>query len=194
MVFLVAFLALALLSVPLLGGKVTRLADVRIAHIWAVMVSLAIQIMVITVMPDADPTVLAIAHVISYVFAGFFLWANRRVPGIVILGIGWAMNALVISLNGGVMPATARAGSAGAGQSDGFLNSRPVDSPVLSFLGDNFALPASWPIHNVFSIGDVFIALGAFVALHWICDSLVARAAGRFKRASRVASEASAPS
>ena len=180
--FLVAFVALALLSVPLLGGKVTRLADVRIVHIWAVMASLAIQIMVITVMPDAEPTALAIAHVVSYVFAGFFLWANRGVPGMVILGAGWAMNAVVISLNGGVMPATARVGSLGAGGGDGFLNSRPVSSPVFSFLGDNFALPASWPIHNVFSIGDVFIALGAFVALHWICGSLIARTAGRLWR------------
>ncbi len=180
--FLVAFVGLAFLSVPLLGGKVTRLAEVRIAHIWAVMLSLSIQIMVITVMPDAQPTALAIAHIASYVFAGYFLWANRRVPGIVILGIGWAMNALVISLNGGIMPASARTGSVGAGLGQGFLNSRPVASPVFSFLGDNFALPASWPIHNVFSIGDVFIALGAFIALHWICGSLIARTVGRLRR------------
>lgn len=179
--FLVAFVGLALLSVPLLGGKVTRLSEVRIAHIWAVMTSLAIQIMVITVMPDGNPAALSIAHVVSYVFAGYFLWVNRRVPGLVILGIGWAMNAIVISVNGGVMPATARTGARGTGVAEGFLNSRPVASPHLSFLGDNFAMPESWPIHNVFSIGDVFIALGAFVALHWICGSLVARGFARLR-------------
>ncbi|MDQ3963040.1 MAG: DUF5317 domain-containing protein [Actinomycetota bacterium] len=182
--FLVAFVGLAFLSVPLLGGSVTRLAEVRIAHIWAVMVSLALQIMVVTVMPDADPVGLAIVHVVSYLFAGYFLWANRRIPGVAIIAIGWAMNAIVISVNGGVMPATARAGDRGAGVADVFLNSRPLSSPRLSFLGDNFAMPATWPIHNVFSVGDVFIALGAFVALHWICGSLVARTFDRLLRPS----------
>ncbi len=173
--FLVAFVGLAFLSVPLLGGKVTRLADVRITNIWAVMVSLALQIIVITVMPDAEPVALAVAHVISYLFAGYFLWANRRIPGVAILAIGWAMNAVVISINGGVMPATAQTGDRGTGAAEGFLNSRPMSSPQFSFLGDNFAMPETWPIHNVFSLGDVFIALGAFVALHWICGSLLAR-------------------
>ena len=179
--FLVAFLALALVSVPLLGGTVSRLADVRIAHVWAVVVSLALQIAVITVVPDANPVALAAGHVASYAFAGYFLWANRRIPGMVILGLGWAMNALVITSNGGVMPANARSGLRGAAHGTGFLNSRPVASARLSFLGDNFALPESWPIHNVFSIGDVFIALGAFVALHWICRSWIARGAARLR-------------
>lgn len=178
--FLVAFLILALVSVPLLGGNVARLADVRIAHVWSVMAALGMQIMVITVMPDAHPGALAIAHVLSYGFAGYFLWVNRTVPGLWILGLGWAMNALVIVVNGGIMPAAERLADAGSRGADasGFLNSQPLSSPRLSFLGDNFSLPQSWPLHNVFSIGDVFIALGAFVALHWICGSLLARTFG----------------
>lgn len=176
--FLVAFLILALISVPLTGGKIARLADVRIRHIWAVMAALGTQIMVITVMPDAHPGALAIAHILSYGFAGYFLWVNRAVPGLVILGVGWAMNALVIVVNGGIMPAAERLADAGSRGTDasGFLNSQPLASPRLSFLGDNFSLPQAWPLHNVFSLGDVFIALGAFVALHWICESIVARA------------------
>lgn len=176
--FLVAFLGLACLSVPLLGGNLARLAEVRIADVWAVMASLGLQIMVITVMPDAHPAGLAVAHVASYALAGYFLWVNRHIPGLVIIGVGWALNALVIAVNGGVMPAApevAEAGSRGAETAQEFLNSRPLDAPRLSFLGDNFSLPESWPLHNVFSIGDVFIALGAFVALHWICRSLIAR-------------------
>ena len=178
--FLVAFLVLAFLSVPLTGGKVARLADVRIDHTWSVIAALGLQIMVITVMPDAHPGALAVAHIVSYGFAGYFLWVNRAIPGLVILGAGWAMNALVIVANGGIMPAAeklADAGSRGA-EATGFLNSQPLAAPKLSFLGDNFSLPQSWPLHNVFSMGDIFIALGAFVALHWICGSLVARAFG----------------
>jgi ABC-type antimicrobial peptide transport system permease subunit len=185
-VFLVVFLILALLSALVLGGDVRRLGDVRLQRVWTVLTALALQILVITIVPDADPGWLAVIHVASYAFAGYFIWLNRRVPGLVIVGLGWALNALVIAVNGGVMPASPRvaeSGSRGVDVGREFLNSRPLDSPRLSFLGDNFSLPQSWPFHNVFSIGDVFIALGVFVALHWICNSLLARAVKREKTA-----------
>jgi ABC-type antimicrobial peptide transport system permease subunit len=185
-VFLVVFLILALLSALVLGGDVRRLGDVRLQRVWTVLTALVLQILVITIVPDADPGWLAVIHVASYAFAGYFIWLNRRVPGLVIVGLGWALNALVIAVNGGVMPASPRvaeAGSRGVDVGREFLNSRPLDSPRLSFLGDNFSLPQSWPFHNVFSIGDVFIALGVFVALHWICNSLLARAVKREKTA-----------
>jgi ABC-type antimicrobial peptide transport system permease subunit len=183
-VFLVVFLILALLSALVLGGDVRRLGDVRLQRVWTVLTALALQILVITIVPDADPGWLAVIHVASYAFAGYFIWLNRRVPGLVIVGLGWALNALVIAVNGGVMPASPRvaeSGSRGVDVGREFLNSRPLDSPRLSFLGDNFSLPQSWPFHNVFSIGDVFIALGVFVALHWICNSFLARAVKREK-------------
>jgi hypothetical protein len=185
-VFLVVFLILALLSALVLGGDVRRLGDVRLQRVWTVLTALVLQILVITIVPDADPGWLAVIHVASYAFAGYFIWLNRRVPGLVIVGLGWALNALVIAVNGGVMPASPRvaeAGSRGVDVGREFLNSRPLDSPRLSFLGDNFSLPQSWPFHNVFSIGDVFIALGVFVALHWICNSFLARAVKRGKTA-----------
>jgi ABC-type antimicrobial peptide transport system permease subunit len=185
-VFLVVFLILALLSALVLGGDVRRLGDVRLQRVWTVLTALVLQILVITIVPDADPGWLAVIHVASYAFAGYFIWLNRRVPGLVIVGLGWALNALVIAVNGGVMPASPRvaeSGSRGVDVGREFLNSRPLDSPRLSFLGDNFSLPQSWPFHNVFSIGDVFIALGVFVALHWICNSLLARAVKREKTA-----------
>jgi ABC-type antimicrobial peptide transport system permease subunit len=185
-VFLVVFLILALLSALVLGGDVRRLGDVRLQRVWTVLTALVLQILVITIVPDADPGWLAVIHVASYAFAGYFIWLNRRVPGLVIVGLGWALNALVIAVNGGVMPASPRvaeSGSRGVDVGREFLNSRPLDSPRLSFLGDNFSLPQSWPFHNVFSIGDVFIALGVFVALHWICNSFLARAVKREKTA-----------
>jgi Family of unknown function (DUF5317) len=46
--------------------------------------------------------------------------------------------------------------------------------PRLAFLGDMFHLPASWPLSNVFSIGDILIALGIAWALHRICQSRLA--------------------
>ena len=44
------------------------------------------------------------------------------------------------------------------------------DAP-LGFLGDIFHTPAWMPIHNVFSVGDIEIVLGAFLLLHFVCRS-----------------------
>lgn len=181
-VFLVAFFVLACLSVPLLGGHPARLSTLRLERSWIPLAALGIQVLIVSVIPRAFPAALAVLHGTSYALAGWFVWLNRRVPGLPILGAGWALNALVIFANAGVMPAArhlAHAGSRGAGVANEFLNSRPLPAPRLSFLGDNFSLPQSWPFHNVFSAGDVLIALGAFVGLHWICGSLVARTVSR---------------
>lgn len=50
----------------------------------------------------------------------------------------------------------------------------PIASGRLSallFLGDVFAIPASWPFANVFSVGDVLIAVGAAYSIHATCGS-----------------------
>ena len=46
-----------------------------------------------------------------------------------------------------------------------FANAAYVEHARLWFLGDVFAIPASWPLANVFSVGDVLIALGAAWAI-----------------------------
>ena len=80
-----------------------------------------------------------------------------------LVALGAALNLLVISVNGGVMPASPSA-LAGAGlpvNEPGFQNSTALAEPRLAFLGDLFSLPASWPLSNVFSVGDVLIARGS---------------------------------
>ena len=47
-------------------------------------------------------------------------------------------------------------------------------APRLAFLGDVFFIPVSWPLSNVFSVGDVLVALGIVWALHRICQSRLA--------------------
>jgi hypothetical protein len=46
-----------------------------------------------------------------------------------------------------------------------------VAGPRLAFLGDVFAVPASWPLSNVFSVGDMLIAVGLAWGVHRICGS-----------------------
>jgi MFS family permease len=55
------------------------------------------------------------------------------------------------------------------------VNSGAVADPKLWFLGDVFALPAGFPMANVFSVGDVLIVVGAFILVHCVCGSRLAR-------------------
>jgi hypothetical protein len=102
--------------------------------------------------------------------------ANRRIPWVWLVALGGALNFTAIAANGGVMPAAPHAlEKAGfALDPEGFVNSGAVAHPHLQFLGDVFWVPSSFPISNVFSIGDVLILLGALLAMHCICASRVA--------------------
>jgi Family of unknown function (DUF5317) len=176
-VFLVVLFVLSMTTVAVAGGHLGALASVHLRHSWSVLVGLALQILIISIIPFSDPGLLAAGHLISYGFVGFFVYANRSQPGLWLLGAGWGCNLAAIAANGGIMPtATAVIGSsARTVAANEFINSRTLEHPKLQFLGDVFAIPSSWPLHNVFSVGDVLIALGAFVLLHSLCRSRLAR-------------------
>ncbi len=87
--------------------------------------------------------------------------ANVRVPGVAVIGAGLACNLVAIVANGGAMPASASAlASLGWTEASGYSNSVVVADPALAPLTDIFALPAWLPFANVFSVGDVLIAVG----------------------------------
>lgn len=182
---IVAVVALAGLSVVLCGGSLVHLSRLRIRAKALIAAALAIQILVISVIPTvARGWTGAALHIVSYCLAVLFLVANRRIPWLWFVGVGGLANFVAIGANGGVMPASTSAlKAAGRYKPTGeFLNSRSVSGAHLSFLGDVFATPRNWPLHNVFSIGDVFLVVGATLLLHSVCESGAARAARRVLR------------
>jgi hypothetical protein len=89
-----------------------------------------------------------------------------------IFGLGLILNFLVIAANGGYMPVLPdnliRAGlthRAELLQAKGYLSNSTVltGETRLPFLADVFFAPSWLPFSNVFSIGDVFIGIGAFI-------------------------------
>jgi MFS family permease len=170
---LIAFTGLAVLTVPLAGGRLSKLADLRFRRFWALAAALVTQVVIISVLPEGSPGLHSGAHMFSYLLAGYFVFANWRVPGIWLIALGGAANLAAIAANNGIMPASASAlAAAGRSVNPGeFTNSGVVADPNLAFLGDIFAIPSGWPLHNVFSIGDLCIALGAIIALHRLCES-----------------------
>jgi hypothetical protein len=171
-VFLVALVLLSAAAVPLFGGRLGALGELRLRHTWALFVALGLAVLGVGLPGLADGLRSALL-VAAYPVGAVFLVANRRVPGMPLTALGAALNLLAITANGGVMPASPAA-LARAGlpvDPPGFQNSAALDEPRLAFLGDVFAIPASWPFSNVFSVGDVLIGAGLAWAVHRICGS-----------------------
>ena len=172
-----AALLVCIATVPIAGGRLGRLADLELHHRWTLPSALGLQLTIVYLVPHWPSALLEVGHMASYGFAAWFLWANRRVPGLMIIALGGLSNFVAIAVNGGVMPAS-RSALATAGLEDEpgqFASSVPVGNAKLEFLGDIFAVPASWPVHNVFSVGDVCIVVGAFVLLHKLGRSALFR-------------------
>ncbi|MGH2555123.1 MAG: DUF5317 domain-containing protein [Actinomycetota bacterium] len=168
---------LAVVTVPLTGGRLLALGEVRVGWAWTLPAALAAQILVVSVAPGAPTPIPEGLHLGSYVLAGAFLAANvRNIPGLWLMSLGGALNVLAIAVNRGTMPASAGAlVSAGLDVAEvGFANSAAVPGARLAWLGDVFAIPEGWPLSNVFSIGDVVLAVGVVVAIHGICGSKIA--------------------
>jgi hypothetical protein len=185
-VFLIAVVVLAALTVPLAGGRLGALVEVRLRRVWAIVAGLGLEIAAID-LPGLPEGVRAALMVAAYPVLAVFLVANWRLPGMPVVALGGALNLLAIAVNGGVMPASPSA-LAGAGldpAAPGFQNSTAVDDPRLAFLGDVFHIPASWPLSNVFSVGDVLIALGVAWAIHGICRSRLVPSRARSRLESR---------
>jgi uncharacterized protein DUF5317 len=178
--FLGTLFVLCLVSVPLAGGRLSALGDLRLRGGWLIAVAIGAQIVIISVVPEGDKAVHNAVHLATYGLAAAYAWLNRRVAGIAIAAVGGLCNIVAIAANGGVMPADPDAlRTAGMIASDGeFQNSVGIEDARLGWLGDVFAVPASWPVHNVFSFGDVLLVLGVLIGLHTICGSRPARRLG----------------
>ncbi|HVM12539.1 MAG TPA: MFS transporter [Actinomycetota bacterium] len=180
---LLGLLGLIIVSVPLAGGRLGRIADLRVRQPWVLAAALVAKFSVILLFPGSPGPIHAAVHVGAYVAGGWFLWVNRDLPGMLLIALGGGMNFAAIAANGGVMPASNAAFQAAglAPVAGRFSNSAPMGDPNLGFLGDIFATPASWPLANVFSVGDIVLLLGIGVALHRACGSrLVPSGRGQF--------------
>jgi hypothetical protein len=156
-----------------LRGRLARLSSLRFRRIYLVWLALVDQVLVISILPGHQHLVLDIANLLSYVAAGMFLWSNRRIPGLLLVGTGGALNIVAIASNGGTMPASASALAASGWrvQPGHFANSAVVAHAKLAALGDIFATPRWFPAHDVFSIGDVLIVVAVGVLVYRTCST-----------------------
>lgn len=148
----------------------------ELRYLWLVPVSLLPQVAV-AYWPrswDAAPASLA-GMLLPISLLGFlaFVWLNRQLAGMPVLITGLVLNLAVISLNGGWMPVSPEIASQLPGGNPRDLaapGSRVDDKSVLlrredtrlEILADRFLLPSMGGYRAAVSLGDVFIAAGAF--------------------------------
>jgi hypothetical protein len=168
--------------VPLFGGHPQSLAEIRLKSLGLLLAAVGLQAALV-LFPGGTNVIRIGAYIGSYVLAAGFLVRNSKVPGLWLIAVGAALNFGAIVSNGGVMPAAPYA-MVVAGlplHLAVYSNSIPLESPQLALFGDIFAIPASWPFANIYSLGDICIAIGAVVTVHRISGSrMVPSGAGRF--------------
>ena len=150
-----------------LGGRLSGLATIDFRWPW-----LAIGGFLVQVVLFSDPVSERVGdlgapiYVASTTAVLIAVIRNVRIPGMAIVALGAASNLAAIVANGGYMPASEGALVAlGGGLNQGYTNSAVVADPLLEPLTDVFALPTWLPFANVFSIGDVLIAVGVVVVI-----------------------------
>ena len=157
--------AIVLLAlVPLTGGRLSRLGAIRPRGLWLIVAALALQVLVISVWPTMPHDLAVAGHIVSYLMLGVVVFWNRKIPGMLLLGAGAGLNAFAITINGGTLPASARAlRAAGIHENPGFDNSGVIAHPHLAFLGDIMVTPSWLPLRNMLSVGDLVLLVGAAV-------------------------------
>ena len=168
--FFLAALTLGAVTAPLAKGRLIAFGELKLQ--WGPLLLLAVvaQSVILFVLPNHPGGFHEPLHVASYALIGLFVVRNIRVHGMWSIALGGLCNAVVIVVNGGVMPVSQSALKA-AGiypLPDRFLNARALNDAALSFLGDVFPVT---PLQTVVSVGDILVAFGAVVLIHGVSGS-----------------------
>jgi hypothetical protein len=182
----------ALVVVLVTRGSVSQLFRLPIQSVWMVLVAVVIQIFLAFVeIPSDRFDDLGLGLVMaSYAFLIAFCFVNLRISMMWVIGLGIALNALVIGLNQGMPTAdhevTTRSGRTVEEPIERTAKHRPEsDDDLLPFLGDRLRMPE--PVDEVISIGDVVIGLGIILVCYKAGRVRRPRTSRRAERTARIA-------
>ena len=152
-------LLVALAAGVLAGGRLHRLAEVRLRSRRLVAAALAVQLVGALV----GGRLHALGLACSALLAAAFLLRNRGLRGTGLVAAGLALVALVVGVNGAMPVSEAAASRAGADVQEVLSGQDPrherqTAATRLPWLGDVVPVPLPWP--EVVSPGDVLVAAG----------------------------------
>ena len=161
------------------SNAASRLASITLHAPWLALVALALQVPLLRAPsgPTQQVVTAQTLFLLSHLLLLTFVWLNRRLVGIQIVGLGVLCNLAVILTNGGFMPITPETlvrinpGSTLDHWTVGFHYGYSKDviltaqDTVLQVLSDMLVLPPPFPWPTAFSAGDLMIAAGIIVLL-----------------------------
>jgi hypothetical protein len=153
----------------ILKGSVKNIDSSKIRGLYLVFAAFIIEFLIVMSMKKGLLNRGVLTYLLDLIMYGLlfqFIYINRKNVYIVLMGIGFILNAIPIFLNGGAMPVSAEA-AVYAGIIPDIKSARLsteglytlIDSNTkLWFLGD--IIPRKYPRGIVFSIGDVISVIG----------------------------------
>lgn len=170
------FVIVSLIVALLRGGSILRLGQLHIRHAYLILLGLALQLFIFSPLGTGWEPWIGYLYLASLALLLIAVALNRDLPGIRLLGLGLFLNLLVIAANGGLMPISVEAARQ-AGLLDLIAALQAMgrhrhvalmgEGTKLWFLGDTIVLGYPLPSAQVFSPGDILVALGAFIFLQW---------------------------
>lgn len=166
--FIISFAAAIILGY-ILGGRIKNLENINLKAIYLIFISFGLEFIIVMCMRKnllSIGTITFLLDVIMYSLLMIFVILNRKNICIVIMGIGFLLNAVPIFLNGGAMPVSQEAirilGFSSNISSEGLY--RTMESGTrLWFLGD--IIPISFISSFIISIGDIVTSLGLILLI-----------------------------
>ena len=165
--FILYAVVIGLVAGFLAGGRISAIGEIRFR--WA---PLGVAGFLAQVLLFSDAVAARVGDLGPALYVGSTLVVvvavlrNVAIPGIPLVALGAISNLVAIVANGGYMPASPAALAAlGKGAPTIYSNSAVVSQPALAALTDVFALPSWLPFHNIFSVGDVVLAIGVVIVI-----------------------------
>jgi len=155
--------ALGVLLGVVVGGDPRKLAAIRLRRIELFYLAFVLQLVAfpLAFLPwRTDDRMATALWLVSYALLVVGAIANRRIIGVPVVAAGMASNVIAVIANSGHMPALPQALRAANKHYSVHFNSALNAKPRLPWLVDRWAVPDWIPLGNVYSIGDVIIAVG----------------------------------
>jgi uncharacterized protein DUF5317 len=148
----------------ILKGRLKNLENVNVSNVYIIFVAFSIEVLVIFLIRTGilkRGSVTYMLDLIMYILLVVFTMKNRKNHFLLLMGIGFLLNAIPIFLNGGAMPVSSEAVKA-AGLTENVtkegLYTLINENTRMWFLGD--VIPLTFLRNFAISIGDIVAGIG----------------------------------
>lgn len=162
-------LVYALIIGLLLKGDIKKLNDLHFKKINLIFIAFIIEFLIVMSIKNGIITssyYTYFINLIMYILIFIFIYENRENPWMVMMGVGFLLNAIAIFSNGGAMPVGQYAIDTAKLTNNVTAEGLYVlvdESTRMWFLGD--VIPLTFPRKFAISIGDIVSAIGLMLLI-----------------------------